>query len=493
MAGPPYAVLFAIVIAVAATLGLLHFLFWVFDRRDRQNLWFVALAGAFAAVAFLDYRERVGQHVVVPVLGDLQRYAVAAVVLAAARFGYSLVAPRAPRRFWLYLAAIVAVLALGVALPDAFDLPAGLLGLTVITDALVTLVRGWRRLPRGSWLVGVGSGLFATGGIVQLGLDLVGANDLADVLVPYVWGGLSMLEAISIYLARTFAATRRELERRLVEVEELSRRTLEQERSARDEEVRRRVLEAENERRGRELEEARLLQLAMSPRELPATVAGWEVAAAMTTATEVGGDYYDLLERRDGEAWLAVGDAVGHGARAGTLVAAAKSLFATLAGEGSPQALLQRFDGALRGMGLKRATLALTLARLTPGALEVASAGMPPLLLRRAATGVVEEVVFETLPLGAPLPQGYHARHLEAASGDLVVALSDGLVDLPGADGRPLGYDGARALVAAAPEDGGATLRAWVAGLARGLLGDVPPPDDVTIVALRAAGRELTA
>ena len=113
---------------------------------------------------------------------------------------------------------------------------------------------------------------------------------------------------------------------------------------------------------------------------------------------------------------------------------------------------------------------------------------MPPLLLRRSGSGGVEEVVFQTLPLGAPLPQGYGSRRIEAAPGDLVVVLTDGLVDLPGEDGRPLGYEGVRELVARAPRVGGEALRTWATGLAGRLLGDEPPPDDVTIVALRALG-----
>ena len=75
-----------------------------------------------------------------------------------------------------------------------------------------------------------------------------------------------------------------------VSVEELSRRTLEQELQAKEREVERLLLEADNRRKTGELEAARELQLSLLPAGVP-EVAGLRVAAAMTTATEVGGDY----------------------------------------------------------------------------------------------------------------------------------------------------------------------------------------------------------
>ena len=47
----------------------------------------------------------------------------------------------------------------------------------------------------------------------------------------------------------------------------------------------------------------------------------------MKTATEVGGDYYDFHVGVDGTLTIVLGDATGHGMRAGTMVTSAKSLF----------------------------------------------------------------------------------------------------------------------------------------------------------------------
>ena len=64
--------------------------------------------------------------------------------------------------------------------------------------------------------------------------------------------------------------------------------------------------------------------------------------------------------------------------------------------------------------------------------------------------------------------------------------LTDGLVDLPGGDGSPLGYDAVRDLVAAAPAPEGGPLGTWLDELLRRLVAETVPADDVTLLALRA-------
>ena len=78
-----------------------------------------------------------------------------------------------------------------------------------------------------------------------------------------------------------------------------------------------------NDRRAQELEEARHLQLSMLPKKLP-NLPHLDIAAYMKTASEVGGDYYDFHLGEDGTLTIAVGDATGHGLKAGTMVSVVK-------------------------------------------------------------------------------------------------------------------------------------------------------------------------
>ena len=138
-------------------------------------------------------------------------------------------------------------------------------------------------------------------------------------------------------------------------------------------------------------------------------------------------------------------------------------------------------------MGLKRAHMALTLAHFRGSAFELASAGMPPTLVRRR-DGRVEEIAFSTLPLGSRLRQRYESRRVELEPGDLVLLISDGLPELPVGVGDPLGYDGVRELVARSAEID-TDLDGWLSGLVSGCVGDTQPPDDITLLAVRLRER----
>src|SRR4029079_5939062 len=72
---------------------------------------------------------------------------------------------------------------------------------------------------------------------------------------------------------------------------------------------------------------ARQIQVGILPRRL--TAVGFELSACMTTATEVGGDYYDVLPI-DGGCWIGIGDVSGHGVTSGLIMLMVQSGVAAL-------------------------------------------------------------------------------------------------------------------------------------------------------------------
>ncbi|HUP41632.1 MAG TPA: SpoIIE family protein phosphatase [Thermoanaerobaculia bacterium] len=292
------------------------------------------------------------------------------------------------------------------------------------------------------------------------------------------------------------------------------------------------LLRAEYRRKSEELEEARRFQLSLLPRDLPEHPA-LELAVAMTTATEVGGDFYDF--HVDGGAeqgsaagvlTIAVGDATGHGARAGTMVTVIKSLFSAYSGSSGPGRFLEESNRAIKRMELGRMAMALALARIEPlieepmepqgepgkgprvelgtdrpveaqegtrGAacvgcrMTLASAGMPPALIHRRATGRVEEVILSGMPLGG-LDPAYGERELFLDPGDTVLLLSDGLPELPDEAGEPLGYAAVRELFEEAAAREPAELGELIGALesaARRWAGTAAVADDRTFVVVR--------
>jgi serine phosphatase RsbU (regulator of sigma subunit) len=260
---------------------------------------------------------------------------------------------------------------------------------------------------------------------------------------------------------------------------------LEQERLRQQRETEQALLRTEYDRKSGELEEARRFQLSLLPKALPEHP-GFEIAVSMRTATEVGGDYYDFHLAEDGALTTAVGDATGHGARAGTMVTAVKSLFSAFAGQRGPRGLLDEAARAVRRMELGRMAMGLAVARLRHGELVLSSAGMPPVLVYRGTSGRVEEIALQGMPLGG-FAFDYQERRLELTAGDAILMMTDGLPELANADGDPLGYPRVRALF---EELGGRPPREILAGLNRAAeawTAGEPPKDDVTLVAIRVA------
>ncbi len=66
-----------------------------------------------------------------------------------------------------------------------------------------------------------------------------------------------------------------------------------------------------------EMELAKKIQTVLLPKD--PKIPGFEIAAYMQSADEVGGDYYDIIEV-DGKYWIIIGDVSGHGVPAGLIM-----------------------------------------------------------------------------------------------------------------------------------------------------------------------------
>ncbi len=200
-----------------------------------------------------------------------------------------------------------------------------------------------------------------------------------------------------------------------------------------------RAIQAEISRKTHELEEARKLQLSMLPTDLP-HMPGLDIAVYMETATEVGGDYYDFHLDDDGTLAIAVGDATGHGLKAGNMVSVMKALFCAENSHRDIPGFFHKCTHTLKHMSMGNLYMAMTLLNIKNNELNVASAGMPPLLIYRAKTKTVETVTLKGTPLGAFSHATYKAMAISLEQDDTILLLSDGLPELFNKNGDMFGY-----------------------------------------------------
>lgn len=195
----------------------------------------------------------------------------------------------------------------------------------------------------------------------------------------------------------------------------------------------------EQKRQAAELEEARRLQLSMLPRELPRPP-HLDIAVHMSTATEIGGDYYDFIARDDGSLTIALGDATGHGMKAGSMVSIAKVLFNMPAATRDLREFLVQSNTTIRKIRMDNLMMAFAILRIDAGQLTLANAGMPPVYIYRGDSGQVEEVLVCGMPLGAMDVFPYETRRVPLRSGDVLLLLSDGLAEQRNGEGAPFTY-----------------------------------------------------
>lgn len=247
------------------------------------------------------------------------------------------------------------------------------------------------------------------------------------------------------------------------------------------------MVAAKNEHCAKELEEARQLQLSMLPKKLP-QLPHLEIAAYMKTATEVGGDYYDFHLAEDGTLTIAVGDATGHGLKAGTLVSAVKSLFVSLAYHPDIPHIFQRMSRVLKEMKLRGLFMAMTMVKVKGQQCAVSIAGMPPVLIYRAHTGAIDEIAIRAIPLGGMTNFQYQQQELTLSCDDVVVLMSDGLPERFNARGEMLDYDRTKEALSATAKGSPQEIIDFLIRVGEEWSTGRPQDDDITFVVLRVLG-----
>ncbi len=246
------------------------------------------------------------------------------------------------------------------------------------------------------------------------------------------------------------------------------------------------LLEIENARKTSELDEARLLQLSMLPKHLP-QIPNLDIAFFMRTATEVGGDYYDYRVSQDDTLTLAVGDATGHGVRAGMLVSIVKSNFHATAEFLSVSDIAAHIGRNIKRMNLHKMFMCLTVLRYKQGALEMSGAGMPPALLYRCETQAVELVRLRGIVLGAVEHFDYQTLKLNLACGDTLLLMSDGLLELFNSENEELGEESIKSCFQSIGHLDSQSIINRMNSLADEWLDGAPQNDDIALVVMKAA------
>ena len=242
----------------------------------------------------------------------------------------------------------------------------------------------------------------------------------------------------------------------------------------------------EKQRMEEELNIARDLQMSMLPAHCP-QIEGFEIAASSTPAREVGGDFYDFSETRDGNLALVVGDVTGKSVSGALVMAASRSIFRMLSEEavGVSEIMTRANRRAKKDIksGMFVALLYAVLAA-NEKSVKFCSAGQTQPIHFSAATGkaVLVETNGDTFPLGILDEVDYQETQLKLTPGDRVVFYTDGIVEAMNAKDEMFGFERLLSVVANAGTMPANALHEQILNAVNEFSEETPQHDDLTII-----------
>ena len=464
-------------------LALLYFSLFIFYSDKKENVYYALFNFCISILFVVSQLERSVKSdlSLIVFYNILSSASLTMVFIFYLGFLYSIFYTKIPKLFYF-----IAAIAIVFVITDVFGfnknlldkLQLGFIAFTTLVGLFI-IIHAIRKKKDNAWIIGTGVILFVLFVMALfvfgiLGMDI---NSIVGIILFFI-GLVSLPMTMSIYLARSIATTNKNLQKQLIAVKELSEKELEQK-------LRAQKAEAENERKSKELEEARQLQLSMLPKELPA-IPNLDIAVYMKTATEVGGDYYDFHVGIDGTLTVVIGDATGHGMKAGTMVTTTKSLFNILAPNPDILTTFSEISRVIKGMKFHQLSMCLMFVKIKADQFLASSAAMPPALIYRKKNNAIEEILMKGMPLGSMNNFPYSLKETRLQTGDTILLLSDGLPELTNDSNEMYGYDRTKtefhSVGEKEPEEIVNHLKNSASQWAKGK----EPDDDITFVVIKA-------
>ncbi len=235
-----------------------------------------------------------------------------------------------------------------------------------------------------------------------------------------------------------------------------------------------------------EVQLARQIQQTFIPESLP-QIDGWDFAARWKTARQVGGDFYDVFYLPDKRLGLFIADVADKGVPAALFMALTRTLVhAAVIESDSPAEAMKRVNDLLipdtrQGMFV---TAVYAVLDIEKGEFTYVNAGHnPPLWVK--GDGSIERLTRTAIALGVVVGDPVEQRTIKLEVGDNVLLYTDGLTESFNAEGE---FYGETRLTDAITSDQCASASNLLDVVEKSLLNfvqDMPPADDLTMLALR--------
>uniref|UniRef100_A0A7V4XQR9 GAF domain-containing protein n=1 Tax=Acidobacterium capsulatum TaxID=33075 RepID=A0A7V4XQR9_9BACT len=243
---------------------------------------------------------------------------------------------------------------------------------------------------------------------------------------------------------------------------------------------------AQRERTQREIEIAREVQERLFPQDAPSLLGG-SLAGFCRPAQGVGGDYYDMIQLRDGRIGIAIGDVSGKGISAALLMASLRASLRglTLATHNNFACLMEQMNGLVYEASAQNRYATFFFGAFDPKTreLECVNAGHnPPLILRGDKVISIEA----SGPVVGLLPKAqYTEQRIPLEAGDLLLLYTDGISEAMTAREEEWGEERMIEAAREAARGSAAQILGAILQAADRFTAGAPQHDDMTLLVLK--------
>jgi serine phosphatase RsbU (regulator of sigma subunit)/CRP-like cAMP-binding protein len=244
----------------------------------------------------------------------------------------------------------------------------------------------------------------------------------------------------------------------------------------------------EHERLEREQQVASQIQRSFLPTSTP-VVPGYQFEAISYPCYEIGGDYYDFIQRENGKLIIAMGDVSGKGTAAALLMS---SLHAAVHAQAEHHDSLRKTTSAVNRYLVESIPpnrfITLFLAELDPttGEIGFLNAGHnPPLIIHAEAEIRLEQLASGGLPLAIMADADFREGRTRLDPGDVLVIYSDGVSESANPQGDEFGPTRLFEAVARNLDAPAASIREGIEAALTSFCQGIPAADDITFVIIK--------
>lgn len=242
----------------------------------------------------------------------------------------------------------------------------------------------------------------------------------------------------------------------------------------------------ERERMERELELATEIQQRFQPSG-PPLLKGYEFQGISFSCYEIGGDYYDFIERPNGQMLIALGDVSGKGTAAALLMSSLHAaIHAQVSAGSSLEQVVVSVNKYLAENTPANRFVTLFVAELDPatGSFKYINAGHNPPIVGRM-DGSIEQLSSGGFPLGIIPAAEFELGEMMLTAGESLVVYSDGVSEANNLEGEEFGFDRLAEVIQRNLKSSAAGLRDKVESALSTFTQTAPANDDITLVIVK--------